>query len=268
MNIRKTNKNIKRKPKRKTEKKSKKSNKLKIGGNNFGPPSFNDPNFGGAYYSLNDYEKDLFGMTISSDIHGGGGSKSITSKKLVSKKSIKDFIISNYIKLKEKLKRKKDEILYNISKGDDGNDFLQIFKNGEKVFEFQISKVTIGTAFCYLTENFKRKDNHYFDIDEKYNNEIKNDLKNAIQEFNKVANGIEIKHVKDLPEIATSFKIDENTHMHKSLGLFRKFLFLNPVSIILTVIIWLCILISYIPLKIYCHNKLKNYTVKKVKSKM
>lgn len=40
------------------------------GGSDFGPPSFK-PEFGGAYYSLNDYKNDLFGMTESTTQHGG-----------------------------------------------------------------------------------------------------------------------------------------------------------------------------------------------------
>jgi hypothetical protein len=259
------------KPKRKSIKSIKSS--IVKGGSDFGPASFNDPNFGGAYYGLNDYHNDLFGMTQSSNLHGGVGG--VTSKKSVSKKSvsgtiskktIKDFIITNYIKLKDKFKRKKNEILYNISKGDNGNDLLQIFKNGEKVFEFEISKMTISTAFCYFSENFRKTDNHSFDIDEKFDDETKNKLKNALHEFNTLTDRTHVKYVKDLPSIATSVNVEKDTHMHKSLGLFRKILFIHPVSIILTIIIWLSILITYVPLRIYCHNKMKNYTVKKSKT--
>ena len=51
-------------------KSSKKLAKYVKGGSDFGPASFK-PEFGGAYYSLNDYKNDLFGMTESTTRHGG-----------------------------------------------------------------------------------------------------------------------------------------------------------------------------------------------------
>jgi hypothetical protein len=54
--------------KSKRNKRGKKSKK--VGGNNFGSASFNS-NFGGTYYDLNTYNNDLFGMTQSSNLHGG-----------------------------------------------------------------------------------------------------------------------------------------------------------------------------------------------------
>ena len=47
---------------------NKQRNLKKKGGN--AEPSFQS-GFGGAYYSLNQYENDLFGMTESSNLHGG-----------------------------------------------------------------------------------------------------------------------------------------------------------------------------------------------------
>ena len=55
---------------RNTRKLKNSKTKVKKGGNNFGDASFSN-SFNGSYYSLNTYKNDLFGMTKSSNLHGG-----------------------------------------------------------------------------------------------------------------------------------------------------------------------------------------------------
>ena len=69
-------------------KNGKKPAKYVKGGSDFGPPSFN-PEFGGAYYSLNDYKNDLFGMTESTTQHGGTRRNRKTDTKRKKRKNAK-----------------------------------------------------------------------------------------------------------------------------------------------------------------------------------
>ena len=107
-----------------------------VGGTNFGEASFNDPTFGGAYYGLNTYQNDLFGATESSTQSGGSASATKSKRQnSVKKTDIKNFIINTYLHLKDKFKRKPNDVLYKITRSDNGDDLIQIIKNNEVVFE-------------------------------------------------------------------------------------------------------------------------------------
>jgi hypothetical protein len=217
-----------------------------MGGANFGEASFNDPNFGGAYYALNDYHDDLFGATQSSTL-GGGASVKNTNQ------NIKEFIIQSYLKLKEKFKRKPPaDVLYKITKVDNIHDQLQVIKDGKIIFEETISEDNLTKIFCFFINNFKKKDIHSI--------EVNND--EYINTFTKYGFKLERKLPEELP---TRYVIEKDTKTNKLMLSSR--IILLPVSIIVTIIFWLSVLTAYLPVKVYCANKLKNKTIRKSSSR-